>query len=63
MITLFFEVFRDVKNVMEERKIGLVSDDIISFSDKVPNDSDLLLNNFLTINFREESIFFKYLVK
>lgn len=62
MITPLFEYARAFKNIEEKGKLNLVADKIITFSDKNPNDSSLLLNNFVS-NSSKDSIFFKYLAK
>lgn len=59
MFTPLVEYYRAFKTIKDNRKISMVADNIITISDKNPNN----FQNFLTLNPKESSIFFRYLSK
>lgn len=58
-ITPFFEFYRAFYTIKTTHKINAVADNIKTFSDKDPSE----LQNFITVNPKENSLFFKYLCK
>lgn len=58
-ITPFFEFYRAFYTIKTTHKINAVADNIKTFSDKDPGE----LQNFITVNPKENSLFFKYLCK
>lgn len=58
-VTPIYEYSRGIKTVINEKNVRAVADDIITFSDKNPEE----FANFLAESPQETSIFFKYIAK